>query len=103
MCRKIVDYWFADLVMWGHRCTWVENLREGVVQVFAKSLGLRGKIAGGPPILGFIAFLLRNVLKFSWGLLYLHPSPLIGHDQWKISPLPTSNIQRAPLNGITGY
>jgi hypothetical protein len=48
-----------------HRCTWVENPGEGV----PKSLGgsrLSGKFAwGGPPISGFIAFLLTSVLKFA--------------------------------------
>jgi hypothetical protein len=54
-----------------HRCTRVENPGEGVPDVFLpKSLRggsrLSGKIAkGGPPILGFIAFLLTSVLKFA--------------------------------------
>jgi hypothetical protein len=35
-----------------------------------------GKIAwGGPPISGFIAFLLTSVLKFAWGGYYIYPPP----------------------------
>ncbi len=44
-----------------------------------KSLGgsrVSGKIAwGGPPISGFIAFLLTSVLKFAWGGYYIYPPP----------------------------
>jgi hypothetical protein len=50
-----------------HRCTQVEN--PGVPDVFAKiprgGQGLQEKLPGGLPILGFIAFLLTSVLKFS--------------------------------------
>jgi hypothetical protein len=37
------------------------------------------KLPGGPPILGFIAFLLTNVLNFAWGSYIdpLHPSPAL--------------------------
>ena len=30
---------------------------------------------GGPPISGFIAFLLTSVLKFAWGGYYIYPHP----------------------------
>ncbi len=44
-----------------------------------KSLGgsrLSGKIDwGGPPISGFIAFLLTSVLKFAWGGYYIYTPP----------------------------
>jgi hypothetical protein len=67
------------------RGTRVENPVEGVAQVFAKIPGgsrLSWKIAkGGPPISGFIAFLLKSVLKFVWGVLNLQstfpPPPLL--------------------------
>ena len=54
----------------GHRCTWVENPGEGVPDVFCQNpqggSRVSGKIAwGGPPISGFIAFLLTSVLKFA--------------------------------------
>jgi hypothetical protein len=54
----------------GYRCTRVENPGEGVTPIFAKipegGARLSGKIAkGGPPILGFIAFLLTSLLKFA--------------------------------------
>ncbi len=39
----------------------------------------RKNCQGGPTILGFIAFLLTNILKFAWGVLRLH------------SPFPTSS------------
>jgi hypothetical protein len=65
------------------RFTPVENPGEGVPEVFAKiPRGSRvpGKIARGPPILGFIAFLLTSVLKFAKGDLYLpSPSPFYVH------------------------
>jgi hypothetical protein len=52
-----------------HRCTLVENPAEGVPDVFLpKSLGGQGfqeKLLWGPPISGFIAFLLTSVLKFA--------------------------------------
>ena len=57
------------------RGTRVENPVEEVAQVFAKIPGgsrISWKIAkGGPPISGFIAFLLKSVLKFVWGVLNL--------------------------------
>jgi hypothetical protein len=64
-----------------HRCPQVENPEEGVPEVFAKIprgvKALRKNCQLGPPISGFVAFLLTNVLKFAWeeGPLYL-PSPL---------------------------
>ncbi len=52
---------------------------QGRYQKFLpKSLGGQGfqeKLPGEFPILGLITFLLTNVLKFAWGVLYL-PSPL---------------------------
>ena len=54
-----------------HRCTRVKNAGEGVPDVFAKIP--RG--GGGPPISGFIAFLLTSVLKFAWGGYYINPPP----------------------------
>ncbi len=35
----------------------------------------RKNCLGGPPISGFIAFLLTSVLKFAWGGYYIYPSP----------------------------
>jgi hypothetical protein len=56
-------------MMANHRCTRVENPGEGYLMFLPKSLGgsrVSGKIAwGGPPILGFIAFLIKSVLKFA--------------------------------------
>jgi hypothetical protein len=58
------------------RCTRVENLGEGVPEVFAK-ISKGGQVfqekvpGGGPPISGFIAFLITSVLKLVWGGLYL--------------------------------
>jgi len=61
------------------RCTWVENAGEGIPEVLPKSLvgsRLSGKNArGGPPILGFIAFLLTSVLKFDCRGYYIYPPP----------------------------
>jgi hypothetical protein len=54
-----------------HRCTWVGEGR-GYLNFLPTSLGgsrLSGKIAGGSPILGFIAFLLTSVLKLAGGVL----------------------------------
>jgi hypothetical protein len=54
-----------------HRCTRVENPREGVPDVFAKisrdGQGFQEKLAGGGSLSGFIAFLLTTALKFAWG------------------------------------
>jgi hypothetical protein len=54
---------------WVHRCTQVENPGEGVPDVFAKILrgvkAFRKNCLGGPPISGFIAFLLTSVLRFA--------------------------------------
>ncbi len=67
-----------------HRCTRVENLGEGIPDVFWQNpkggSRLSEKIAwggGGPPISGFIAFLLTSVLKFAWGgtIFTLPPPP----------------------------
>jgi hypothetical protein len=63
-----------------HRSTWVENLGKGVPQVFAKILGgssLSGQnCKGGPPILGFIAFLLISFFLICRGFLcYTTPFP----------------------------
>jgi hypothetical protein len=32
-------------------------------------------LGGGPPISGFIAFLLTSILKFAWGGSYIYPPP----------------------------
>ncbi len=66
--------------MWKHRSTWVENLGKGVPQVFAKISGgssLSGQSCkGGPPILGFIAFLLISFFfNLPGGLMLYHPPP----------------------------
>jgi hypothetical protein len=59
----------------------VENPGEGVSEVFAKiPRGGGGKTfkkncLRGPPISGFIAFLLTSVLKFSRGGYYIYPPP----------------------------
>jgi hypothetical protein len=55
-----------------HICTRVENPGEGVRDVFAKIPrgGVKGfgkNCLGGPPILGFIAFLLTSFLKICLG------------------------------------
>ena len=63
-----------------HRCTWVENPGDGEAQIFDKIPRGRGfpyKIARGSPNLGFIVFLLKILLKFSWGALMFTPFPLI--------------------------
>jgi len=50
---------------------------RGYLIFLPKSLGGSGKIAwgGGPPISGFIAFLLTSVLKFPRGGYYISPPP----------------------------
>jgi hypothetical protein len=52
-----------------HRCTRVINPGEGVPEVFAKIprgvKAFRKNYQWGPPILGFIAFILTSVLKFA--------------------------------------
>jgi hypothetical protein len=56
-------------VLHKHRYTRVENSGEGVPDVFAKIprgvKAFRKNCLGGPPISGFIAFLLTSVLKFA--------------------------------------
>jgi hypothetical protein len=54
-----------------HRCTRVEKPWGRMAQVFAKiPVGVkafRKNFQGGPLILGFIAFLITSLLKFTWG------------------------------------
>jgi hypothetical protein len=71
-----------DHLVNGHRCTGVENLGGGgVLEVFAKiPRGVKAfwkKLPGGPPILGFTAFLLTSFLKSCLGgCFFILPSPL---------------------------
>ena len=37
--------------------------------------GFQEKLPRGPPISGFIAFLLTSVLKFAWERYYIYPLP----------------------------
>jgi hypothetical protein len=66
----VADIYFTRLALsfHNHRCTRVENPGEGVRDVFAKmprgGQGFQEKLpGGGPPILGFIAFLLTSFSK----------------------------------------
>ncbi len=79
-----------------HRCTRVENRGEGVLDFFAKIprgvKAFRKNCLGGPPISGFIAFLLTSVLKFAWGGYYIYPplpptSPPLCASMWT-QPIP---------------
>jgi hypothetical protein len=73
----------------------VENPGEGVPDVFLpKSQGEGGggkasrkNYLGGPPISGFIAFLLTSVLKSAWGEYYTYP-PLSPH----LTPPPCASM-----------
>ena len=71
-----------------HRCTGVENPGKGVRDVFAKiprggggGQGFQEKLpGGGPPILGFIAFLLTSFSKICLvGCCFIPPSPPCVH------------------------
>jgi len=50
----------------------LNNQGRGYLKSLPKSLGgfkaFRKNCQGGPPILGFISFLLTSVLKFAWGV-----------------------------------
>ena len=52
---------------------------RGYLMFFAKiprgGQGFQEKLPGGPPISGFIAFLLTSVLKFAWGGCFIYPTP----------------------------
>jgi hypothetical protein len=76
---NVISYWMARIENTKQRLLLFvtteahgfENPGGRVVQIFAKIMGgsrLSGKIdRGGPPILGFITFLLPSLLKFDWG------------------------------------